>query len=429
MSAAGTFDIRRIVEQARALTAEPAPVPEHPIGLGLRSKHFLRPNEGQPRVRLPKRAEGLRQINEIISREILDLDQHERQVAWRILLGQPSLCAPIRAPTVSELMELGFPVPEAEGPWVRAVALAAVYQRETATKPDTNITGIRFAGVGRLVVVTEEKNPEVSVNAWADVRWVVSERALSRGMEFLYNKASISIQQGGRRRSAALLLGDDLADSLDADTTSTVQNDLSAIAAVHGFNLQVLRRPRSHAGTILDHVRRTPPRLLVIAAPQEPKVEDIINTYRATGVTPHVYQLGARLPEEMLEDFREIMGLAAGINPGLFPITFFSESSEEEYIDSAVPAEAHLVIPGIWPVPNPGRRLFHPAFRRVIENLADGYWYTRDLSEHANSRVKQYRLEARILYHVSDIDAEGKAISKHKGAVGAIIRLDDMRGI
>jgi hypothetical protein len=303
--------------------------------------------------------------------------------------------------------------------------LAAVYQRETPTNPDTTGPGLRFAGVGRLVVVTEEKNPEVSVNAWADVKWVVSGRNLSREIEILYNKASPSIQQAGSRKSATLLLGDDLADSIDADTTSTVQYDLSATAAVHGFDLQVLRRPRRHAGAVLDSIRMTPPALLVIAAPQDSKIEDVINTYRATGVTTRVYQLGDCPPGEVLDDFREIMGVASGVNPGLFPVARFITGSEEDIADTS----AHLQIPGIWPVPDPGRMLLHPIFHRVVENIVDGYWYTRDLGRHADSRVKKYRLEARILYHVSDIDIEGKVIPKYKGAVGAIIRLDDMRGI
>lgn len=429
MTATGTFDIRRIVEQARILVAAPIPSPEHPIDIGLRNSHFLRPNEGQPRVRLPKRAEGLQQIKEIISREILDLDQDERQIAWRILLGEPSLCAPISAPTVTELLESGFPILESEGPRVRAIALAATYERKTATKTNTNTPDMRFAGVGRLVVVTEEKNPEVSVKAWADVRWVISGRALCREIEFLYHKATRSIQQVGNRRSATLLLGDDVADSLDVDTTGTTQNDLSAIAAVHGFDLSVLRRPRCHAGAVLEHIRGTPPALLVVAAPQDSKVGDVIKAYRTTGVTPRVYQLGARPLGQIVEDFREVMGVAAGINPGLFPVALYSAGSGEGDIDSTSRAESHLVIPGIWPVSHPGRMLLHPIFRRVVENLADGYWYTRDRDMHANSRVKKYRLEARVLYHVSDIDIKGKVIPKHKGAFGASIRLDDMRGI
>lgn len=241
MSVTGTFDVLRIVEQARLLTSALTPKMEHPIGLGLRSNHFLRPNEGQPRVRLPKRPQGLDQLKEIIAREILDLDEHEGQIAWRILLDQPSLCVPINAPTVAELTESGFAVPEAEGSRVRAVGLAAVYQRRTEIQPDADNLGTRFAGVGRLVVVAEEKNPEVSVNAWVDVAWVISGRAFCREIELLYNKATSSIQRAGKRTTASLLLGDDLADALDANDTETVQANLSVIAAIHGFDLQILR--------------------------------------------------------------------------------------------------------------------------------------------------------------------------------------------
>ena len=187
----GYVHIRRIVEQARILVAAPIPSPEHPIDIGLRNSHFLRPNEGQPRVRLPKRAEGLQQIKEIISREILDLDQDEGQIAWRILLGEPSLCAPISAPTVTELLESGFPILDSEGPRVRAIALAATYERKTATKTNTNTPDMRFAGVGRLVVVTEEKNPEVSVKAWADVRWVISEGPYAERSNFYITRPPV----------------------------------------------------------------------------------------------------------------------------------------------------------------------------------------------------------------------------------------------
>ena len=45
MSVTGTFDVLRIVEQARLLTSAPTPKMEHPIGLGLRAIISLDPTK------------------------------------------------------------------------------------------------------------------------------------------------------------------------------------------------------------------------------------------------------------------------------------------------------------------------------------------------------------------------------------------------
>ncbi len=429
MSVRATFDVRRIVEQARELTAVPMPGREHPVGLHLRDHYFLRPNEGQPRVRLPKRAAGLTQIQEILSRDVLGLDQSESRIAWNILLDQPSLCAPVRPPTVTELLESGFAISEDEGSFVRAVALAAVYRRgereEQVAGRATAEVSARFAGVGRLIVVTEVKNPEVSVNAWADVKWVLSGTALCRELEVLYENATPSTQRSGTRKSIALLLGDDLADRLPDGSDAR----LSVIAAIHGFNLHILRRPRRHTGTVLGHIRTTPPSLLVIAAPQDAKIEAIIKTYRATGVVPNVYQLGDCAPDELTDFLREVMGAVSGINPGLFLSEPFDHPESRDVSGVGVPVESELTIPGIWPVQKAGRELIHGAFGKFVENISDGFWYTRDKAHHAESKVKRYRRNGRLLEHDADIDASGVIITKHKGVVGAVVSLDDMRGV
>lgn len=430
MSVTGTFDIRRIVEQARDLTVL-TPGREHPIGIHLRDHHFLRPDEGQLRLRLPRQAAGLTQIQEILVRDVLDLDQNETSIAWNILLDQPALCAPMRAPTVAQLQASGFAISEDDAPLIRAVALATVYKRNTREKHDagrdTVEVSTRFAGVGRLVVVTEEKNPAVSVNAWADVRWVLSGPALSREMEALYKNATPSAQQSGSRTSAALLLGDDLADRLD-DPADASASDLSVVAAIHGFKLHILRRPRRSSGSVLEHIRRSPPGLLVIAAPQDAKVEAAINVYGETGVVPHVYQLGDCAADQLLDLFRETMGAASGANPGLFlsqrPYLGMSES--DSGVETAT--ESGFIIPGVWPVPQPGRQLVYPGVGRYVENLDDGLWYTRDKAYHAGSRIKRYRRNGRLLEHDADIDAKGEIMTKHKGEVGAVVSLDDMRG-
>ncbi len=428
MSVTGTFDVRRLVEQTRDLTVV-VPKREHPIGLHLRDSHYLRADEGQPRIRLPKFAAGLAQMREILARDILDLDASESALAWNILLDKPALCAPLRTPSVTELQGSGFAVSEDDAPYLRAVALAAVCNRkdekEQATGGADGGISARFGGAGRLVVVTDKRNPEVSVNAWADVRWMLSGNILCREIEILHNDATPSARESGTRSSVTLLLGDNIADILQSAQDNASFEGLSAIAAIHGFDINILQRPRSHAGTVLEHVRRTPPSLLVIAAPQDAKVDAIIGAYRATGVAPHVYQLGDCTPDQLMDSFRETMGAAAGISPALFLSTPFRFGVTK----SADPIDPGPEIPGIWPVPMPGREMIHGTFGKYVENASDGLWYTRDKAQHAGSQVKRYRRNGRQLEHDADIAADGQVIAKHKGYIGDAVSLDDMRGV
>jgi hypothetical protein len=310
------------------------------------------------------------------------------------------------------------------------VALAAVYNRERndlAAGRDSTDASARFAGVGRLVVVTDQKNPEVSVNAWADIKWVLSGRALCHELELLYRNATPSVQQSGARTNTTLLLGDDLANRIDSELADPTEI-LSATAAVHGFKLQILRRPRRHTGDVLEHVRRTPPSLLVIAAPQDSKVDTIVDAYRQTNVTQHVYQLGNCTPDQLLELFRETIGVASGINPGLF-VSARPQIGSSGDVDHNETVAEFLVIQNIWPVSHPGREKIHGVFGKFVENLDDGFWYTRDKARHATSQVKRYRRNGRLLEHDADIGADGNTIDKHKGDVGSVVSLDDMRGV
>lgn len=422
------FDLRRLVEQAHSLATPDAPRRQHPLGLGLPATHSLSPSEGEPKLRIPKRADGLQALQAIVVRDVLDLTLSEVAAAWHFLLNKPGLCAPLRAPTVSELLTVGFPVAPDAGLRIRAAALAVVLRRRQLDTPEISRHNdeedeVRIAGVGRLVVVTDPNNPAVSLDAWTDIRWVRSARALSRGMESLYRTAMPSARQAGSRKTAMLLLGDELADAVDANSDSDFEQVLSDVAAVHSYSLQILRRPRRHVGNIIDVVRNTPPSLLVIAASAGRNVDIISSTYRASASSPRVSNLGDCNSAELLDDFREALGAAAGISPALQP------RPRHELVEVEEATAGRYDVSGVWPVEQPGQRQRHDKFGLYVENLADGYWYSPDTAGHASSVIKRFRRIGRQLEHDADIAQDGKRIPKHKGSVGSVVSLDEMHGV
>ena len=314
MNSSGVFDIRRLVEQAKNLTTPVGQAKEHPLGLQLSDNHSLSPSEGGnggPRLRLPKRPDGLRTLQDIVGRDVLDLNPDQTCAAWHFLLNKPSLCAPLRAPTVSELLEAGFPV-SADESRIRAVALAAVLHGPAQRDIDADL---RIAAVGQLVVVTSRDNPAVSLNAWAEIRWVRSARALSRGLESLHKAATPAAQRAGSRKTAMLLLDDELSDAINDD--SSIEQILRGVAAVYSYDLRVLRNPRRFAGGVLDTIRSTPPSLLIVAASPGTQIDAIISAYRDAATTPRISHLGDCDSTELVNDLREAFGAAAGISPAL----------------------------------------------------------------------------------------------------------------
>jgi hypothetical protein len=279
---------------------------------------------------------------------------------------------------------------------------------------------MRLAGVGRLVVVTDPKNSGVSLDAWMNVRWVRTSRALSRELEELYLSAMPSAQRAGSRNSAVLILGEELADAM---SDAPDDNDaLRTIAAVHGFELRkILRCPERHTGSVLNSLRQNPPGLLVVAAPPGRGLDAAIEAYRAAASLTRVSRLGRSRPGDLLDDFREAIAAAAGINPALFPAS--------DLVELEAPEETKLVVPDVWPVAHQGQRKIHPSFGFFVENLQDGCWYTRDRAQHAGCVVKRYQPVDRQLIHDADIDAQGKIMAKHKGDASAALSLDDMRGV
>ena len=431
MNSGGVFDIRRLVEQAQSLTTPVVPNKEHPIGLRLSDNHSLSPSgggTGGPRLRLPKQAGGLRTLREIVARDVLDLTPDETQTAWHFLLNKPTLCTTLRAPTISDLLELGFPVSAEDAQRIRAVAIAIVLrqsERDTQGFQQSHNADadLRIAAAGRLVVVTSRNNSSVSVDAWADIRWVRSARALSRRLESLRKAATPSAQRAGSRRSAMLLLGDELSEAINETANSDMEQVLHDVAAIHSYDLQVLRNPRRFAGGVLDTIRNTPPSLLIIAASPGSQIDVISSAYREAATNPRISNLGNCSATELVDDFREALGAAAGVSPAL-QLRPQYEAAEVEKV-----ADTGLKVPGIWPVKNPGQQRLHSRFGIFIENLDDGRWYTRDQSGHADSVIKRYRRISRQLEHEADLAIDGKQISKHKGYVGAVVSLDEMRGV
>jgi len=220
-----------------------------------------------------------------------------------------------------------------------------------------------------------------------------------------------------------LLLGDELADVIDSGADSDIEQVLSHVAAVHGYDLRVLRRPRRYTGNVLDVIRSTPPSLLVIAASPESSIDTISAAYRDAATTPCVSHLGDCDFRELVDDFREALGAAAGISPAL-ELRWRRELAEAEDV-----ADTELTVAGVWPVKHPGQRQIHDGFGLFVENLEDGYWYTRDRAGHADSVVKRYRRISRQLEHDADFALDGRTIPKHKGYVGAVVSLDEMRGV
>lgn len=422
------FDLRRLVEQARRLSTPAVPAKQHPLGLSLPATHRLSPSEGEPALRIPKRAEGLNWLRDIVAREVLDLTDTETAAAWHHILDKPSLCVSLRAPSVTDLLAHGFPVPDGAELRIRAVALAVVLTHGGAHPPGSaRLDGeegfdVRVAGVGRLVVVADPKNAAVSLDAWTDIRWVRSARALSRELEPLYRSALPSAQQAGSRRSVTLVLGDDLADSVDASASNDIEQVLASVAAIHSYQLRILRRPRRFLGNILDVVSSTPPSLLVIASPPEPNVDSICAAYRSSATAPSVSHLGECDSTELVNDFREALAAAVGVSPGL-------QSRWREPVEDETLAVVRYSVPGIWPVEHPGQRQRHDRFGLYVESLQDGYWYTPDTAGHADSVIKRYRRIGRQLEHDADIAQDGKKIPKHKGEVGAVVSLDEMHGV
>lgn len=429
MNQYGVINIRRLVEQAQELRAPVPPKKEHPLGLGLPESHSLSPSEGGtggPKLRLPKVAGGLQALQTTVAQQILDLTPDQACTAWYSLLTKPGLCVPLRTPRPSELLESGFPVSEDSASRVRAVALASVlrYQRVSSQEGRQSDTlEMRIAAVGRLVVVTVQNHPAVSLEAWADIRWVRSARALSRVLESLYNDATPAAQRTGKRRTAMLLLGDELADAVDAVADTDIERTLSCVAAVHGYSLSVLRSPRRFAGSVLDAVLAASPSLLVIAAPSGSQVDGVISAYRNATASSRVSNLGECDFNELINDFREELGAAAGVSPALD----LRSSDESAEVKDATNTEFR--VPGVWPVEHPGQRKIHEQFGLFVENLDDGHWYSRDRAGHADTVIKSYRRISRLLKHEADYAADGKPIPKHKGQIGAVVSLDDMRGI
>jgi hypothetical protein len=219
-------------------------------------------------------------------------------------------------------------------------------------------------------------------------------------------------------------LGDELADAIDANPDNNIEQVLLEAAAVHGYGLRVLRRPRRYAGNVLDVVRSTPPSLLVIAASPESNVDVISSAYRAAATAPCISHLGNCHSAELADDFREALGAAAGISPALQP------RPRHELTDAEDKVTVDFNVTGIWPVEHPGQSQRHNQSGWLyIENLEDGYWYTRDTAGHANTVVKRYRRISRRLEHDADFAKDGKIIPKHKGHVGAVVSLDEMHGV
>jgi hypothetical protein len=220
-----------------------------------------------------------------------------------------------------------------------------------------------------------------------------------------------------------LLLGDDLADAVDAHPDRNIEQVLLDVAAVHSYDLQILRRPRRYAGNALDAVRNTPPGLLVVAAPSEGNVDAITSAYRAAATVPCVSHLGDCDWTELVDDFREALGAAAGISPALHP------RLRRELVEVEEATAARYNVPGVWPVEHPGQRQRHDRFGLYVENLDDGFWYSPDTAGHATTVIKKYRRNSRQLVHVADIAQDGGIINKHKGEVGAEVSLDEMHGV
>lgn len=406
------------------------PKNEHPLGLGLRDNYSLSPDEGGrggPKFRIPKIVDGLNLLRSITERNVLDLKPEERRAAWHVLLNKPSLCAPLRPPSQSGLLAAGFPVSDVAASKLRAVALAVVIRGRTDSQRDAldvdSYSEARIAGVGQLVVVTADNNAAVSLDAWADIRWVRSARALSIGLENLYKAATPAAQRMGRRRSEILLLGDELADSIEAHEREDIESALSVIAAVHGYELRVLQRPRRHTGNVLDALRAMPPSLLVVAAPPGPEIEAIVSEYRDSASAPRISHIGNSSSTELIDNFRDEMGAASGVSPALTLL------SGPDALEEGNRSQPRFHVPGVWPVRNQGQRQLHDSFGVFIESLEDGRWYTRDKSGHAGSAIKRYRRVGRRLEHEADIGADGKEMAKHKGYIGETVNLNEMRGI
>ena len=50
-------------------------------------------------------------------------------------------------------------------------------------------------------------------------------------------------------------------------------------------------------------------------------------------------------------------------------------------------------------------------------------------SGHADSVIKRYHRTRRLLEHNGDFAIDGRQIPKHKGYIGAVVSLDDMREV
>lgn len=426
MTSVGVFDVRRLVEEFQDLRSPVAPKTEHPLGLGLQQSHSLSLGEGIPRLRIPKTDAGLAELRALISQDVLDLTAEEKQAAWRLLMAKPRLCVPLETPSVQQLCEAGFIVPEEAQPRVRAVGLAAVFIRQASGEPapssDDPVPPSRIAAIGRLVVVTGP-NPGLSTDAWADIHWVRSARAFSRELEALYKVATPSARKSGSRRSAVLVLGDELADSIDEIPDDSIEQVLSEAAAVHSYNLRILRSPRRFMGNVVEAVRTTPPSLLVLAAPSDASVEAACEAYRKAASAPSISHLGKVDRHILIDDFREALAAARGVNPALQ-----LKGSIKAAADIEMRPQDILAVPGIWPVVQEGQRKILNGIGSFIESLEDGYWYTRDKAGHAGSVIKRYRRVGRNLEHVADIAIDGSVIPKHKGSATQTLSLDEMRG-
>jgi hypothetical protein len=146
--------------------------------------------------------------------------------------------------------------------------------------------------------------------------------------------------------------------------------------------------------------------------------------YRASATTPRVSHLGDCDSKELVDDFREALGAAAGISPAL------QSRLRRELVEIEEAAVGRYDVPGVWPVEHPGQRQRHDRTEQLyVENLDDGLWYSPDTAGHADTVIKRYRRISRQLEHDADIAQDGRQIPKHKGDVGAVVSLDEMHGV
>lgn len=398
-----------LLDNVRTLDAGPAPLGRaHRLQLpGMRQDHEWKQHGWT--AKLPATDEGLELIRETVEQRVLALDDASPQ-AWAALLNKPAAVVQLRSPV--DPAQCGFYPPSAEPTQLQFVGLAVVVQKNA---PEFNsrglLTGVRFAGVGRLLIVNQPGKH--SKPSWAQLKaaWYPDALRTLTALQQLQTLKTASVTPPGLPRVYVLGGHDQLPDC------DGLANRIRYAGSVLGYDVRWLPRFLHTADQSRKTVTAEKPEMLLCwqtGDRSDAANEREVLALRREAVRGAVVRtISAEDGTALLDGLRDALMLDGGFGHGL-----------HRTVPALRPSEPKLILPPIG-----GRILEHSNRRKYYEDPADGTYWSHDDAGHGGSEWKQYRQTAGELEHLACCDHAGNPIPKHKGPAGERIPLKHLHTI